>query len=210
MEAGERRIGKARGKVRPFPGKELQILPHGIGHDQDVGKQDSPVQPITPDRLKRDLGGRLGIVYQRQESALLCPQRAIFGQVAACLAHQPDRPMIAIFTAQGTKEQTGHRADSNQIQIRFYRMLIVVGLWIAGIAAPCPNCPALNRGKPHPTLHGPASSKGCPLYPQPVGKAFDMSTSRPERCRLRGAKAALNLCPCLSRGLCRKSSTGRP
>ena len=62
-----------------------------VGHDQDVGKQDRAVEAEAADRLERDLGGRLAVVDQLEEPALLGPQRAIFGQVAAGLTHQPDR-----------------------------------------------------------------------------------------------------------------------
>ena len=109
MERAKPGIDESRRKVRAFPGKELQILAHRIGHDQDVGKQDRTVEAIAPDRLQGDLGRRRAVIDQRQEAALLFAQGAVFRQIAPGLAHQPDRPWPQVLAKKGAKEQTGHR-----------------------------------------------------------------------------------------------------
>ena len=60
----------------------------------------APSKREAPERLQRDLGRGVGIVDQVEEAALVGPQRAIFGQVAPGLAHQPHRRRIAPLAAQ--------------------------------------------------------------------------------------------------------------
>jgi hypothetical protein len=91
LEALQHVAPDGRCQARSFAGFEPEILPQRHRHDQNVGEQDRTVHPEAADRLERDLGRRIAVVDQREEAALLLPQRAIFGQVAPGLAHQPDR-----------------------------------------------------------------------------------------------------------------------
>jgi hypothetical protein len=80
-----------------------------VRDDQNVGKQDRAVEAETADRLERDLGRGVAVIDQREESALLRAQGAVFGQVAPRLAHQPDRGVGAgPFAAQRAEQNTGH------------------------------------------------------------------------------------------------------
>src|SRR3546814_12071807 len=67
---------------------------------EDIGKQDRAVETETPDRLQRHFGRRLGIVAELEEPALGLPQRAIFGQIASGLAHQPQCGPLLLHPAQ--------------------------------------------------------------------------------------------------------------
>ena len=93
-------IGQDRGQARPLARHEAQILPQRVRDDQDVGKQDRPVEAETPDRLQRHLGGGRAVIDQIEEAALFRPQCPIFGKIAAGLAHQPDGGRITAFPAQ--------------------------------------------------------------------------------------------------------------
>src|SRR6266581_442169 len=61
-----------------------------LERQQDVGEQDGGVDGEATDRLERDLGGEVGRVTQLEQRVLLA-QRAIFREVTARLAHEPDR-----------------------------------------------------------------------------------------------------------------------
>ena len=63
----------------PFAFKKFQILPHSIGDDENIGKQDCAVEAEPADWLQGHFGGRGRIVDQFQKTALLCPLFAIFG-----------------------------------------------------------------------------------------------------------------------------------
>ena len=60
-----------------------------VRHDENIGKQDRAVETEAPDRLQGDLGCRLAVIAELEETALRFTQRAILGQIASCLAHQP-------------------------------------------------------------------------------------------------------------------------
>ena len=100
LEVVDARIGQRRRQARALAGDEAQILADRVGDDEDVGKQDRAVEGEAAERLERDLGRGLGIVDQVEEAALARPQRAIFGQIAPGLAHQPDRRRIAPLAAE--------------------------------------------------------------------------------------------------------------
>ena len=118
-EGFQRMIDETGGELRTLTGKERQVLAHRVRDDQDVGKQDGAVEIEPADRLDRDLGGRVGIVNQRQESALLRPQCAVFGEITSRLAHQPNRPLGRILAGQGAEQKAGHRR-SNQNNKRIF------------------------------------------------------------------------------------------
>ena len=60
-------------------------------HDEDVREQDRGVEAEAPDRLQRDLGGAARVVAEIEERAGLGAQLAVFREIAAGLAHEPDR-----------------------------------------------------------------------------------------------------------------------
>ena len=86
------------------------MLPHGVRHDQDIGKQDRPVEIEPIDRLERDLARCLTIVNQIEKAALLLSQSAIFGQVPPSLTHEPDGRTGEHFAVEAIEKRTGHRS----------------------------------------------------------------------------------------------------
>jgi len=102
-------IDKRRGEARSLPCLEPQILPQRVRDDEDVGKKDRAVETETPDRLQRHFGRRLGIVAKLEETALGFPQRAIFGQIASGLAHQPQRGPVLPRPAQRCQQALRRR-----------------------------------------------------------------------------------------------------
>ena len=82
-------VAHRRGKARAFALRERQAQAHGVGHGQDVAEQDGGVQRVALQRLQRDFGGVVHVGGQAHEAAGLGARGAVFGQVAAGLAHQP-------------------------------------------------------------------------------------------------------------------------
>ena len=82
------RMGSSRG---PSPSTNSTFCPSASGTTQDVGEQNRRIETVAPDRLQRHLGRHLGRVAQVEKASGLGTQRAILGQIAASLAHQPDR-----------------------------------------------------------------------------------------------------------------------
>src|SRR5439155_17358586 len=55
------------------------------------GEQDRRVQRIARERLQRHLGGERGRLAQREKASRLRSRAAVFGEITARLAHEPDR-----------------------------------------------------------------------------------------------------------------------
>ena len=100
----------------------------------------------------------------------------------------------------GDSNILNYMLKNNRIYIR---LKIVVGLWISGMSAPCPNCPRLNRGQARSNRAQMASSRAYPRYPQPVGISFHMFTSGLPISGYRGRLLPAKLSALPSRGLCR-------
>jgi len=107
-EPGKLACDQRRAQLGAFAGEEFELLPHRVRHDQDIGKQDRPVEPEPADRLQGHLARRLAIVNQIEEPALVGPQGAVFGQISPCLAHEPDGWAFGAFAAQAIEKRTGH------------------------------------------------------------------------------------------------------
>jgi hypothetical protein len=115
-------IEQAGRKRRTFTGQKLQVLTHRVRHDQDIGKQDRPIKAKPAQRLKRDLCSGCRIINQRQETAFLCAQFTILGQVAPGLPHQPDRTTGKIGALEGGEEGLlGSARHRNGGPIQIYR-----------------------------------------------------------------------------------------
>ncbi len=91
-------------EFRPFAIDEIQAEAHRVRHGQDVGKQDGGVERIAVDRLQRDFGGVIGIGGQPHEGAGALAGGAVFRQVAAGLAHQPQRRVVGRLAQAGAQE----------------------------------------------------------------------------------------------------------
>ena len=107
-QIGQCRIDQPGRQLGPLARQKLQVLAQRVGHDQDIGKQDRAVETEADDRLQGDLAGRLAIVGHRQESALFGAQFAIFGEIPASLAHEPERDRASGRTVECIEKGTGH------------------------------------------------------------------------------------------------------
>ena len=45
-------------RTGPSPSRKVSFLPESVGHQQNVGEQDSPIHTVAPNRLQRQLGGK--------------------------------------------------------------------------------------------------------------------------------------------------------
>ncbi|MNI37926.1 hypothetical protein D3C73_920410 [compost metagenome] len=104
-------------ELRAFAFDEVQLQAHCVGNGEDVREQDGRVQREAAQRLQGDFAGDLRVLGHGQEAAGLGPGGAIFRQVAAGLAHQPDGGAVHRFTAQGAQqaivaERAGHSGHS--------------------------------------------------------------------------------------------------
>ena len=105
--------GRADGVVHPRAVVvEGEGRAHRLQRHQDVAEQDGRVEAEAPDRLQRDLAGQLRGLAQLDERDLLA-HGAVLGQVAARLAHDPDRRALvrarpAGRPGRGLSAQCGH------------------------------------------------------------------------------------------------------
>src|SRR5262249_55671158 len=86
---------------------ELEADPERLEHEQDVGEDDRGVDRELPDRQHRDLARDLRAPAHLDEAELLL-DRAVFGLIAAGLAHQPDR-RVAGRLAPARAQKLTHR-----------------------------------------------------------------------------------------------------
>ena len=99
-------VGRSqRREPRPLALAELDRLAHGIRNDQDIGEQDGGVEAEAAYRLQRRLDRELRRVAEFEEAWRPRPQCAVFRQIPACLAHQPDRDAIDRLAQQGPDQR---------------------------------------------------------------------------------------------------------
>ncbi|MNT14182.1 hypothetical protein D3C72_1491760 [compost metagenome] len=91
-------------KARAFAFGKRQAQAHGIGNGQDVGEQDGGVERKTLQRLQSDFGCIVHIRGQAHEAARLGTRGLVFGQIAAGLAHQPQRRVVGGLAAAGAQK----------------------------------------------------------------------------------------------------------
>jgi hypothetical protein len=89
-------------ELRPFAGLEVRPSPWHRER-QDVGEQDRRVERETIERLQRHFGRVVGILREAEETAGAA-RRVVFGQIAAGLAHQPDRRVVGRLAQKRTQE----------------------------------------------------------------------------------------------------------
>ena len=83
---------------------EFEREAHGFGRDEDVRKDDDGVDVEAAQGLNRNLECQIGSLANIEEG-MLCPDFAIFGEVAPGLAHHPDREARNGLATAGTKEE---------------------------------------------------------------------------------------------------------
>ena len=99
------------GQARTLARDEPHVGAKRLRDQQDIRKQDCGVKAETANGLQRHLGRQIGVVAQRQKIPGLRPRGAIFRQIAASLAHHPDRRGGQAFTRQGAQKKFGHVAS---------------------------------------------------------------------------------------------------
>ncbi len=92
-------------QTRTFPSFEHHLLPERIGHDKNVAEEYGGVETEAPDRLKRGLGSQGGRIAELDEIIGPGSDLTIFGQVASCLPHEPDRPRRGYFAVEDGKHR---------------------------------------------------------------------------------------------------------
>ena len=80
-----------RREPRAFARLERHLAAERVRHDQNVGKENRGVEAKAPDRLQGHFGRPFGREAQVEEASRFRAQRAIFGQIAPGLAHEPHR-----------------------------------------------------------------------------------------------------------------------
>ena len=93
------------GHDRPGAGHDVDADPGGVQRHDDVAEEDRGVDPVPAHRLQRDLAGQLG-GEAGGEHAGVGAQRAVLGQRAPRLAHEPHRHVRRAPTA-GRDEERG-------------------------------------------------------------------------------------------------------
>ena len=106
--AGTRRRVE-RGNARPHRGsaaapglrpREAQAVAERPGQHQDVAEQDGGVHAVAPHGCSVTSAARSGVGAEAMKSPALAADGAVFRQIAAGLAHQPDRRRPDGFAAQ--------------------------------------------------------------------------------------------------------------
>ena len=104
------------GEFRAFARGEAQAQAHGVGHGEDVAEQDGGVEVVAAQRLQRHLAGRLGVGGQAHEAAGHVARGAVFGQIAARLAHQPHGRGVGGQAQAGAQEAVvGQRGQGGRV-----------------------------------------------------------------------------------------------
>ena len=107
------------------------MLAECMRHDQDIGKQDRPVETEPVDGLQGNLTGSLAIIGHREKSALLRPEFAVFRKVSTRLPHEPKRHAVSALSVQSIEQETRHRESLIQ-----YISIIISD---DGVCWPCGN-----------------------------------------------------------------------
>ncbi|ABA47710.1 hypothetical protein BURPS1710b_0171 [Burkholderia pseudomallei 1710b] len=114
-------------ELRPLARGEIEAQPHRVGNRQDVGEQDRGVERKALERLQRHFGRVIGLLREPEEAARARARCVVLGQVAARLAHQPDRRVVGRLAQQRAQEgvveeSLGHdECDEAKRKGAFYR-----------------------------------------------------------------------------------------
>ena len=101
-------------KTRAFAFGKVEAKTHGVGHGEDVGKQNGGIQRETFQRLQGDFTGEFRRFAQAEKTAGAGAGFAVFGQIAASLTHHPNGRVGRGLAQQGAQEniilRAGHGA----------------------------------------------------------------------------------------------------
>ena len=90
---------------RPLALDEGDLGTQRVGHHEDVREQDRGIEAEAADRLQGDLDREVRRVAELEKAPHPCPYCPVLGQVAARLAHEPERRRTAHLAPQGRQER---------------------------------------------------------------------------------------------------------
>ena len=91
-------------KPRAFADLEPNIATERVGDDQNIREDDRGIEVEAADRLQRHFGGEFGREAQIEKAAGFGADFTVFRQIAAGLAHHPDRRDGLAAAGQDLKE----------------------------------------------------------------------------------------------------------
>ena len=97
-------VAERRGKLRPLALAEVEFHSHGLGDHENVRKENGGIHSEDVDRLEGDLGREVG-PFIHFGKRVVFPDGAVFGQVAARLAHDPNRRALHGLAVAGAEEK---------------------------------------------------------------------------------------------------------
>ena len=93
------------GEPWPHLFDEFIWQPHRLGDHQDVGEQNCGIHAQQIHRLNRDFASELRGFHQFFKPRQTAPNRSVFRQDAAGLAHQPYRRAFGAFAGKGANKE---------------------------------------------------------------------------------------------------------
>ncbi len=101
-------------KNRPLALVEFELKAHRLHRNQNIRKKNGSIKAKNINRLERDFRAQLRAFAQLQK-ADFAAHGLIFGQIAARLAHEPDRRVFGALAPAGFKKYIVHfiKMDSN-------------------------------------------------------------------------------------------------
>src|SRR5262249_7763772 len=111
-DASERNPILERIKQRPFPCRKSHSLSQRMWNHQNVRKKNRCIESEPPDRLQRYLSRKIRREYKFEKTAGLFTECSIFRQIAASLAHEPDRRRALSFPVEDVEKTFMHRGPS--------------------------------------------------------------------------------------------------
>ena len=87
-------------EFRSFALGEVQPEAHRVGDGQDVGKEDRGIEREAIEGLQRHFGCIRRVLGECEEAAGLLAGCVVFREVAARLAHQPDRRVFGFLARE--------------------------------------------------------------------------------------------------------------
>ena len=88
-------------------GSAVEGESHRRQRQEQVGEDDGGVEGDSPDGLKRDFRGQLGVTAEL-EKGMPGTQRPVLRHVTAGLTHEPDRRLVDWLTPARTQESIVH------------------------------------------------------------------------------------------------------
>jgi hypothetical protein len=100
-------------ELRSLAHLEVETETHCVGNRQDVGEQDRRVERKAVERLQRDFGRIVRVLREAKEAACTAARGVVLGQIAARLAHQPDRRVLGRLAQQRAQEGVVQKSVSH-------------------------------------------------------------------------------------------------